>query len=309
MTYLFLVLGLVILLAGGKLLVDGASALATKLGLSAGLIGLTVVSFGTSAPELLVSVSAALKGNSDISLGNVIGSNITNISLVLGISAIVFPIAIHKSVLKLDYFFTLVSAFLFYLLSLNGFISRMEGVVFVVLLVLLNWYFFKKLKGPTAVLNDEETLNLKKISIWKALVLVLGGVLGLYFGADLFVDNAVEISKIFGISERVIGITVIAIGTSLPELTTSIIAAINKKTDIAIGNILGSNIMNILAIIGITALVQPISVSEDFLNQDFIWMIAMTMLLFPILRNQHRISRWEGMLLVTVYTVYIYTLL
>lgn len=309
MTYLFLIIGLVILLAGGKLLVDGASALAAKLGLSAGLIGLTVVSFGTSAPELLVSVSAALKGNSDISLGNVIGSNITNISLVLGISAIVFPIAIHKSVLKLDYLFMLLNSLLFYLLSFNGLISRIEGVLFVILLVALNWYFFKKLKGPAAELNDEETIALKKSPIWKAIALVLGGVLGLYFGADLFVDNAVEISKIFGISERVIGVTVIAIGTSLPELTTSIIAAINKKTDIAIGNILGSNIMNILAIIGITALVQPISVSEIFLNQDFIWMIALTLLLFPILRIQLKISRWEGFLLVMVYAIYIYTIL
>ncbi|MDO9552054.1 calcium/sodium antiporter [Rhodonellum sp.] len=309
MTYLLLVIGLVILLAGGKLLVDGASALAAKLGLTAGLIGLTVVSFGTSAPELLVSVSAALKGNSDISLGNVIGSNITNISLVLGISAIVFPIAIHKSVLKLDYLFMLLSSLLFYILSFNGLISRIEGILFVVLLVVLNWYFFRKLKGPAAELDEEETENLKKSPIWKAIALVLGGVLGLYFGADLFVDNAVEISKIFGISERVIGVTVIAIGTSLPELTTSIIAAINKKTDIAIGNILGSNIMNILAIIGITALVQPISVSEIFLKQDFIWMLALTLLLFPILRTKLRISRWEGMLLVMVYAVYIFTIL
>ncbi|ERM84866.1 K+-dependent Na+/Ca+ exchanger [Rhodonellum psychrophilum GCM71 = DSM 17998] len=309
MIYLLLVIGLVILLAGGKLLVDGASALAAKLGLSAGLIGLTVVSFGTSAPELLVSVSAALKGNSDISLGNVIGSNITNISLVLGISAIVFPIAIHKSVLKLDYLFMLLSSLLFYILSFNGLISRIEGILFVILLVVLNWYFFRKLKGPAAELDEEETENLKKSPIWKAIALVLGGVLGLYFGADLFVDNAVEISKIFGISERVIGVTVIAIGTSLPELTTSIIAAINKKTDIAIGNILGSNIMNILAIIGITALVQPISVSEVFLKQDFIWMLALTLLLFPILRTKLRISRWEGMLLVMVYAVYIFTIL
>jgi len=309
MPYLFLALGLIILLAGGKLLVDGASALAAKLGLSAGLIGLTVVSFGTSAPELLVSVSAALKGNSDISLGNVIGSNITNISLVLGISAIVFPIAIHKSVLKLDYLFMLLSSLLFYLLSFNGLISRIEGILFVILLVVLNWYFFRKLKGATADLDEQETTSLKKSPVWKAIVLVLGGVLGLYFGADLFVDNAVEISKIFGISERVIGITVIAIGTSLPELATSIIAAINKKTDIAIGNILGSNIMNILAIIGITALVQPISVSEVFLKQDFIWMITLTLLLFPILSTKLRISRWEGMLLVMVYAIYIFTII
>lgn len=308
MVYILLILGLIILLAGGKFLVDGASALAAKFGLSAGLIGLTVVAFGTSAPELLVSVNAALKGNSDIALGNVIGSNISNISLVLGISAIVYPISIYKSVLKTDYLATLLSAILFYILSFNGLISRIEGFILFVLLIALNIYFFKKLKVAEEDIK-EDVIKLKEQSLVKSGGLLLIGIAGLYFGSDMLVDSAVEISKMFGVSERIIGVTVIAIGTSLPELVTSIIAALKKETDIAIGNILGSNIMNILAIIGITSLISPINVSEIFIKQDFLWMLGLTILLFPILRSRLIISRWEGFLLLAVYGAYLFMIL
>lgn len=308
MVYLLLILGLVILLAGGKFLVDGASALAAKFGLSAGLIGLTVVAFGTSAPELLVSINAAIKGNSDIALGNVIGSNISNISLVLGISAIVYPISIYKSVLKTDYLATLLSAILFYLLAYNGLISRIEGLILFVLLIALNIYFFKKLRIAEEDIN-EDVIKLKVQSLFKSVGLLLIGIAGLYFGSDMLVDSAVEISKMFGVSERIIGVTVIAIGTSLPELVTSIIAALKKETDIAIGNILGSNIMNILAIIGITSLISPINVSEVFIKQDFLWMLGLTALLFPILRSRLIISRLEGALLIAVYGAYLFMIL
>jgi cation:H+ antiporter len=308
MVYILLILGLIILLAGGKFLVDGASALAAKFGLSAGLIGLTVVAFGTSAPELLVSINAAIKGNSDIALGNVIGSNISNISLVLGISAIVYPISIYKSVLKTDYLATLLSAILFYILAFNGLISRIEGFILFVLLIGLNIYFFKKLKVAEEDIN-EDVVKLKEQSLVKSGGLLLLGIAGLYFGSDMLVDSAVEISKMFGVSERIIGVTVIAIGTSLPELVTSIIAALKKETDIAIGNILGSNIMNILAIIGITSLISPINVSEIFVKQDFLWMLGLTILLFPILRSRLIISRWEGALLITVYGAYLFMIL
>ncbi len=307
MDYLFLGFGLVILLAGGKYLVDGASGLAARFGLSPGLIGLTVVAFGTSAPELLVSINAAIKGSSDIAIGNVIGSNISNISLVLGISAMIFPIVIHRSVLKLDYLATLVSSLVFYLMAANGIISRWEGFILFVLFILINLYFFKKISQNEAELNEFE--NVPSSSFFKSILLFFIGVLGLYFGSDMLVDSAVNISKKMGISERVIGVTIIAIGTSLPELVTSIIAALKKKTDIAIGNILGSNIQNIFSIIGLTALIRPINVSEIFLNQDFIWMIGLTLLLFPIFRTNWRISRLEGLLLLIIYIGYLYTVI
>lgn len=307
MEYVLLFLGLAILLFGGKLLVDGASDIASSLGISPGLIGLTIVAFGTSAPELLVSINAALKGSSDIALGNVIGSNISNISLVLGLSAVMYPIAIHKSVLKLDYFFTLLTSLAFYFLAYNGVLSRLEGLVLFVFLIGLNFYFFKKIER---VETDESKKGGRKSKFMvKAIGLLVLGVAGLYFGSDLFVDSAVIISENFGISQRVIGVTVIAIGTSLPELVTSIIAAWNKKTDIAIGNILGSNIMNVLAIIGITSIISPIVVSDTFLKFDFLWMIGITLLLFPILRTRRIISRVEGAVLVILYFAYIFFLL
>lgn len=307
MDYLFLGIGLVILLAGGKFLVDGASGLAARFGLSPGLIGLTVVAFGTSAPELLVSINAALKGSSDIAIGNVIGSNISNISMVLGISAMIFPIVIHPSVLKLDYMATLVSSLIFYLMAANGIISRWEGFILFVLFILINIYFFKKISKNEVDLNEIE--NVPSSSLFKSILLFFIGVLGLYFGSDMLVDSAVNISKEMGISERIIGVTIIAIGTSLPELITSLIAAMKKKTDIAIGNILGSNIQNIFSIIGLTALIRPINVSEIFLNQDFIWMIGLTLLLFPIFRTNWRISRLEGLLLLILYSGYLYTVI
>ncbi|MCH6198094.1 calcium/sodium antiporter [Aquiflexum sp. LQ15W] len=307
MIYLFLCLGLLILLGGGKLLVDGASSLALKFGLSQGFIGLTIVAFGTSAPELLVSLNAALSGKGDIAIGNVIGSNIANISLVLGISAVLFPIKINPSVFKVDYLVLVFSSILFYLLSFNGVISRLEGFFLLIILILINIYFFFKLGKSN--LNELEMDLILPLSGWKSSLFLILGIFGLYYGADMFVDSAVEIASIFGVSERIIGITVIAIGTSLPEMATSVIAALNKKTDIAVGNILGSNIMNILAIVGATAVISPIPISESFLNQDFYWMLGLTIVLFPILRTGDRVTRIEGTFLFVAYITYILIIL
>jgi cation:H+ antiporter len=303
MVYLLLILGLMILLAGGKFLVDGASSLALKMGLSQGLVGLTIVAFGTSSPELLVSLYAALEGKSDISLGNVIGSNIANISLVLGISAVLFPIKLNSSILKVEYVVLIFSSFIFYLFAYNKYVSRIEGVVLLSLLILVNAYFYFKLKNID--FNPLEEPEIIPFPIWKSILLLVLGIVGLYFGADIFIDNAVEIASIFGVSERVIGITVIAVGTSLPEMVTSVIAAINKKTDIALGNILGSNVMNIFAIMGVTAVISPISVSELFLKQDFFWMLGLTLILFPILKSGSQVSRLEGFFLFGCYVAYI----
>lgn len=309
MVYILLIVGLLILLIGGKYLVDGASGIAGKLGLSPGLIGLTVVSFGTSAPELLVSVTAALKGASDIALGNVIGSNISNITLVLGISSIVFPIALPKSVIKLDYAFTLVVSILFFILAFNGVISLVDGLILLVLLVLINLYFFKTIARIPDDPDDVDIQKLKSTPMYKSILFIIGGIAGLYWGSEMFVENAIIIAQQFGISDRVIGVTVIAIGTSLPELATSILAALKKQTDIALGNILGSNLMNILAIIGVTAVVKPIAVSPIFLSNDFIWMLGFTLLLLPIIITKLRISRWEGGVLFTGYVLYLYFLI
>lgn len=309
--YLLLALGLVILLVGGKILVDGASAIAVKLGMSAGLIGLTIVAFGTSAPELIVSVNAALKGNSDISIGNVLGSNIANLGLVLGISGLFYPILIKKSHIKFDYTVTLIVSLLFFGLSYNGFIGFWEGFLLVSFFVLFNVYLFKGENGNSLEFIEgvEEVEHVKGYNWLVSVVLFLGGIIGLYLGSELLVGNAVKISREFGVSERVIGVTIIAIGTSLPELITSIMAALSKRTDLAMGNILGSNIMNILSIIGITALIHPINVSQEFIQSDFLWMLGITLLLLPLMKTKLKISKLEGSILLLSYLAYLYFLL
>jgi cation:H+ antiporter len=308
LAYFLLFLGLVILLAGGKILVDGASGIALKLGMSAGLIGLTIVAFGTSTPELLVSVNAALKGNSDIAIGNVIGSNIANIALVLGISGIFYPILIKRNHLKFDYLITLLATFLFFGLSYNGVISSIEGIVLFTLFISFNVYLFKTSSNDDPEVLEEVELA-KNLSWSKSILYFTGGIIGLYFGSELLVENAVLISREFGVSERIIGVTIIAIGTSLPELITSIIAALSKRTDLALGNILGSNIMNILSIIGLTAIIKPIGVSVEFINSDFLWMLGITLFLFPLMKTKMRVSKIEGALLLLSYGAYLFFLL
>ena len=310
--YIFLILGLLILLIGGKILVDGASSIALKLGMSAGLIGLTIVAFGTSAPELLVSLNAALKGNSDISIGNVVGSNIANIGLVLGLSGLFYPIIISRSHLRFDYSLMVIVTIAFYLLSLNHEIGFWKGILLFGGFVAFNGFLFRNLgKGikEEEKIVEEEIEEVKNYSWIASFALFAGGIIGLYFGSDLLVTNAVEISRDFGVSERVIGVTIIAIGTSLPELITSIMAAISKRTDLALGNILGSNIMNILSIIGLTAIIKPIAVSHEFLQSDYLWMIGFSIILFPLMKTKMRISFLEGSLLLLVYGAYLYFLL
>jgi cation:H+ antiporter len=312
LTYFLLALGLIILLLGGKILVDGASSIASKLGMSPGLIGLTVVAIGTSLPELLVSVSAALKGNSDIAIGNILGSNLSNIGLVLGISGIFYPILIEKSLLKFDYLITLVVSFIFLGLSIDGILTLWDGIILFSLFIIFNVYLLRNLGTGIGNIVEEGKKQVQQViqySWLKAIGLFIAGVASLYLGSELLVVNAVTISRELGISERIIGITIVSIGTSLPELVTSIVAALSKRTDLAIGNILGSNILNILLILGVTSIIQPIQVSQAFLSSDYWWMIGITLLLFPLMRTKMRISKIEGSVLLFFYLTYLYFLL
>ncbi len=306
--YFFLLLGLAILLIGGKLLVDGASSLAVKLGLSTGVIGLTVVAFGTSTPELLVSVYAALNGNADISIGNVLGSNIANLALVLGITGLIYPILISRTHLRFDYPVMILTSGLLFIFALNLEISFWEGLLLFLGFLSFNIFLFKDANGGKTVENEEHD-GIKEYSWPLSISFLLLGILGLYFGSELLVTNAVNISRTFGISERIIGITIIAIGTSLPELIASIFAALKRRTDLAMGNLLGSNIMNVLSIIGITALFKPISISELFIQTDFIWMLGISLLLFPLMKTRMRISKVEGIILLLCYAAYFYFLI
>jgi len=305
----YLILGLIILILGGEFLVKGSVALAVRMKVSMVVIGLTVVSFATSAPELIVSVYSALTGHPDMALGNVIGSNIANISLVLGLTTLLFPLAFQKRLYKFDVPVMLFASILFgVFLFTNSTLETWEGLVFVSLLVVLTSYLIsrsrkeEKLKEP----SDKDKMPLPKLLIY-----LCSGAICLYLGSRLLVDSASGLARIMGLSERVISVSIVAFGTSVPELAASIIAAFKKEKDLSIGNLIGSNIFNVFAVLGITSIIKPIAiVDHSLLSNDIWWMFGVSLLLFPMMFLFHKghIGRIEGGLLLLIYIAYIYFL-
>lgn len=309
-----LIVGLFILILGGDFLVRGASSIALRAHISPLVVGLTVVAFGTSAPELLISVKAALAGSPDLTMGNVVGSNICNLALVLGITALIGPIRVQKDSIKIDWPVTMGSSLLLYFVvkEKDAVINSIEGIMFVFLLIIYTVYIIRKSRKETKALRDaEEDLEVPEASnnAWKDAMYILGGCAGLYFGADWFVGGAKEMASFLGVSERVIGITVLALGTSLPELVTAIVASIKKETDLAVGNLMGSNIFNILSILGITSIIQDIHVSEQIVHHDMTVMLGITLLILPLMIYKRKVTRFAGGLLLLVYLVYTYTVI
>lgn len=307
---LFLILGLITLILGGEVLVKGATKLALRFNVSSLVVGLTVVAFGTSAPELLVSLNSALKGSPDFALGNVIGSNISNLALVLGMAALFGSIPIKKDSARRDWPVTIGASILLYWFAYNGLISNIEGTILVVLLIIYLGSLLYTTRREQIKLNVNEPKNeLEKRGIVKDIFQVSLGIICLYFGADWFIGGAEEIAVTLGISQRVIGLTILALGTSLPELFTSIIAARKGETDLALGNLLGSNIFNVLSIIGITSIIKPLSVNAEMLHTDFPWMIGITLLILPLMIFRKRLGTPSGIILISAYLLYIFLLL
>jgi cation:H+ antiporter len=308
MMYFWLVLGLAVLIVGGEFLVKGAVGLSVLMKLSPLVIGMTVVSMGTSMPELLVSVNSAIGGNSGIAIGNVVGSNIANIALVLGLSVMLLPIIAEKETKKIDYPMMLFASLLLYVFSLDNSIVQWEGVVlFLILIVFVTRMITKsrkseKLKRSEA---DDELEVIENVSTGKSLVYLLIGLVGLYFGADWFVSGAVDIAKSFELSDAVIGVTVVALGTSAPELVASLIAAYRKQSDLSVGNLIGSNIFNIFAVVGLTAIIKPIDITNDMLAFDYWWMIGIALALIPIIYVGQSIGRMKGLVLFLLYVAYV----
>lgn len=302
MEYLLLIGGLAVLIGGGEVLVRGAVGIASKFKLSPLVIGMTIVSFGTSAPELIVSLKAALEGSPEIAIGNVIGSNIANISLVLGLTAIILPIPVAVATLKRDWPIMMFVSLLFFVFILNGMLENWEGFIFVGLLL---GYIIYQLKSSKK--SDEETEVVKQ-HILISILLIAIGVVGLAFGADWLVQGAVNIAKNFGVSEHIIAVTIVAFGTSVPELVTSVVAAVKKQMDISVGNLIGSNIFNILAVLGITAIFKEIPISETVISNDIFWVLGTSFILLPLMLN-YSISRWKGALLFFTYLLYVFFLL
>jgi cation:H+ antiporter len=303
--YLLLILGFAILLTSGSLLVKASVSIANKLKISPLVSGITIVAIGTSAPELFVSLGAALKGSPDIALGNVIGSNISNISLVLGVTAMVLPLPVIKNTIKFDWVVMFAASLLLFVFAYTGNqIVLWEGVV---MILLLSWYLAYSIISSRKSMIAVEVDNKSNYSWSVSLFLMSLASLGLYFGANILVENAQIIARSMGVSERVIGLTIIALGTSLPELSTSVIAAFKKELDISVGNIIGSNLFNILGVLGVTSIIKRINVDVSMLNFDLnimigISLILMFLLLFPV---RYILQRWNGLVLCLIYLSYI----
>ncbi len=310
-TILLLVIGLVILVVTGDMLVRGASSIALRLSVSPLLIGLTIVAFGTSAPELVVSTTSTLHGSSDIALGNVVGSNICNLALILGLTALINPISVQKNSLRIDWPVTMGSSLLLYIIVRAGIIRYYEGIVFLVILIsYLIYITYLSKKGTDSNESSLEGMetNSKPDTLFKNIAFIVIGCLGLFYGGELFVNSAQDFARFLGVSERVIGLTVVAIGTSVPELVASSIAAFKKQTDIAIGNLMGSNIFNILGILGITSMIKDVSVNDVIVHSDMLWMLGVTLIILPMMISGKQLARTEGLILVLIYIFYTYTL-
>jgi len=299
---LMLVAGLVLLTIGAEYLVRGAISLANRLGMPPLLIGLTVVGFGTSMPELLVSLQAALGGSPAIAVGNVVGSNTANILLILGVAAAISPITARIPNLKRDLVMMLVAAVVMLGLGFWGVVSFWLGLVmFAMLAGYLGWVTYTDRRRMTA----EEAELVVKLVAWKEVVFIAGGLGALFIGADLLIDAATAIARSFGISEAVIGLTIVAVGTSLPELATSVVAAFRRHAEMALGNVVGSNIFNILGILGITAVIVPVPVEYSMASFDIPFMLVTSLALIALILIAGRISRGAGIAMLAAYTGYV----
>lgn len=313
-TFAYLIAGLVLLVAGAEVLVRGAAKLAAQFGIPPLIVGLTVVAFGTSAPETAVSVQAALNGSGDIAIGNVVGSNIANVLFILGLTALIAPLIVSRQLIRLDVPIMIGASLVTYALAWDGTLSRVDGAVLFVSIIGYTLFLIKSSRraNPGTAANDEfvkEFARQAHPKPYSSLInagLVIFGLILLVVGSKFLVEGAVSLARALGLSELVIGLTVIAVGTSLPELATSILAAVRGQRDIAVGNIVGSNIFNLLCVLGLSALVAPqaVAVADNALAFDFPVMIAVALACLPIFFTGYSISRWEGLLFLAYYIAY-----
>ncbi|WP_411826875.1 calcium/sodium antiporter [Luteolibacter sp. AS25] len=300
---IYIAVGVLLLYFGAESLVRGSSRLAAYFGIPPLIIGLTVVAFGTSAPELTVSISAAFKGAADVAIGNVVGSNIFNIAVILGITALIRPPSVHLDLIRREIPFLILVSVLGFCLVSYGEVSRLVGMG---LFTILCGYIFFSIRAARGQ-GEEVGVVEPGFSVWMCILLIFAGLGILVLGSNLFVRGAVVMAREFGISEAVIGLTIVAAGTSLPELATSVVAAFKKESDVAIGNIVGSNIFNILCILGLTASIQPIEVGGIGIR-DAAFMLGLSILLLPFAFTKRSISRGEGCVFLSIYGVYLFLL-
>jgi cation:H+ antiporter len=324
MEIFYVILGFIMLLLSGNWLVKAAVSLATHFNISALIIGVTIVSIGTSAPELFVSLQAAIGGFSDIATGNVIGSNIANIALVLALTCLVSPLPVQRDTVRFDWPVMMGATILFFLFALNGVIERWEGFILLIALIGFILFTIKRSKKEHREIiaiqeeheyeeydEDDEDDDEPEYTIAASIVILVISVVGLVYGSKFLIVGAGSLALKLGVSERIVSITVIAFGTSIPELATSLVAAIKKQPDISVGNLIGSNIFNILAILGITTIVKPININPSIIPADMPWLIGIAVLLglFLLPAKKSRIQRWKGLVLLVVYFTYFFIII
>lgn len=305
MEYILLILGFAILIKGGDWLLSSSVNFSLKLNIPKIIVGLTVVSFATSAPELMVSVLSAFNNSSDLAVGNVIGSNIANIALILAVVLLFSKISLNKSFFQSDFAVLLFSTGLFFLLSFQDHdLSLLDGSILLLVLFIYITYLVKSVRTESFKITQEEFVD---VSWGKIIVMLLLGITALYFGSELLVNNAIIIAKELGVSEKVIGVTIVAIGTSLPELVASLVAIKKKENAISFGNIIGSNIFNILCVLGLTSIIHPIKVAPSFIQFDFWWMLSIVLLIpvFSFLPQKGTIDYKFGLVLLVAYLGYL----
>ena len=310
MDLIYVGLGLVILLVAGDVLVRGAVALSLRLGIPALIVSLTIVAFGTSAPELLIAVQAALEGVPALALGNVVGSNTANVLLVLGIPAVISGINTKNSDSQGDFWFMIGTSVLFVALCFAGPLYFWHGTILLAgISVFLSMAFVKAHRSRRLQKALQEELGDDHMDWWKIAVLLVLGLIGLPFGADLLVDGAVNIAEKFGVDDGIIGLTLVAVGTSLPELATSVMAALRRQADVAIGNVVGSNIFNLLGIMGVASFFGPLPVPAGFLHLDLWIMLGTSLIMAPFVLSYLNIGRAWGVAFITCYAIYVMILL
>lgn len=299
--------GLVLLLVGAEWMVRGASATGLKLGMTPLLIGLVIVAFGTSVPELLVALKAGFAGKGEIAIGNVVGSNIANIALILGVSAVIRPLVVQAQVVRRELPLVVIASILLAALLYNGVLGRIEGSIMFLGLVAYLWFSFREARAeqnPVVEAEYAEAIAPAPRPLWQYIVLTIFGLAVLVYGANMLVDACIELARLAGISEAIIALTIIAIGTSLPELATCAVASWKAEGDIAVGNVVGSNLFNILAILGLGALVVPLGMGAVTWI-DIGVMVAIALLALPLMRSRFRLNRREGFLLLLIYAAYL----
>ncbi len=308
-TVVILIIGLIILIVGGDYLVRGSSSIALRLHLSPLVVGLTIVAFGTSAPELVISIQSALKGSPDLAMGNVIGSNICNLALVLGLTAVINPVRVQSNSIRVDWPMTMGSSILLFLVVRDQLLNAAEGIIFIITLLSYLFFTIRQSRKETlaSIAEDDDIPDTPSKQIWKDITFIAIGCIGLYFGSEWFVGSAKDLALSLGVEERVVGLTVVALGTSLPELVTAAVASYKGQTDLALGNLMGSNIFNILSILGITGIIKEINVHADIINKDIVWMLLIALMILPLMVMRREVGRIDGLILLIVYSVYIYT--